>query len=105
MLAAVDRVRPHDAGAWKRLLTGLWLSGLRIATASLLRSNPGDFISFLSFYGQTFKAINLDKQEYICSSCMGGGTKFWEWVPKGHIIPSSPCCCAEVTSAVRSPPP
>ena len=32
----------------------------------------------------SFKAINLDKQEYICSSCMGGGAKFWEWVPSMH---------------------
>jgi integrase len=30
MLAAVPKVRPHDAPAWRRLLTGLWLSGLRL---------------------------------------------------------------------------
>jgi integrase len=29
MLAAVPKVRPDDATAWERLLTGLWLSGLR----------------------------------------------------------------------------
>ena len=30
MLAACDKARPHDAEAWKRYLTGLWLSGLRL---------------------------------------------------------------------------
>ena len=30
MLAAVPKVRPHDAPAWQRYLTGLWLSGLRL---------------------------------------------------------------------------
>ena len=33
MLAAVPKVRPHDAPAWDRYLTGLWWSGLR-------RKNP-----------------------------------------------------------------
>jgi integrase len=30
MLAAVPKVRPHDAPEWTRYLTGLWLSGLRL---------------------------------------------------------------------------
>ena len=30
MLAAVPKVRPQDAPAWIRYLTGLWLSGLRL---------------------------------------------------------------------------
>lgn len=30
MLAAVPKVRPHDAPEWARYLTGLWLSGLRL---------------------------------------------------------------------------
>ncbi|EMI21172.1 hypothetical protein RMSM_01896 [Rhodopirellula maiorica SM1] len=29
--------------------------------------------------GQYFKAINLDKQEYVCPWCIGGGAKLWEW--------------------------
>jgi len=29
--------------------------------------------------GQYFKAVNLDKQEYICPWCLGGGAKLWEW--------------------------
>ena len=29
--------------------------------------------------GQYFKAMNLDKQEYVCPWCMGGGAKLWEW--------------------------
>ncbi|MCC6124719.1 MAG: site-specific integrase [Pirellulales bacterium] len=33
MLAAVDKVRPADAEKWRRLLTGLWHSGLRLGEA------------------------------------------------------------------------
>jgi len=29
--------------------------------------------------GQYFKAVNLDKREYVCPWCMGGGAKLWEW--------------------------
>ena len=36
MLAAVPKVRPHDAPAWIRYLTGLWLSGLRLEESSIL---------------------------------------------------------------------
>ncbi len=36
MLAAVPKVRPHDAPAWTRYLTGLWLSGLRLGESLAL---------------------------------------------------------------------
>lgn len=29
--------------------------------------------------GQYFKAINTDKQEYVCPWCIDGGAKLWEW--------------------------
>ena len=29
--------------------------------------------------GQYFKAVNLDKEEYVCPWCMNGGAKLWEW--------------------------
>jgi hypothetical protein len=29
--------------------------------------------------GQYFKLVNLDKREYICPWCIGGGAKLWEW--------------------------
>lgn len=29
--------------------------------------------------GQYFKAVNLDKKEYVCPWCIGGGAKLWEW--------------------------
>ena len=35
-LAAVDKVRPEDADAWKRYLTGVWLSGLRLGESIAL---------------------------------------------------------------------
>ena len=36
MLAATDKVRPHDAANWKHYLTGLWLSGLRLEESLVL---------------------------------------------------------------------
>ncbi len=36
MLAAVEKVRPHDAITWKQYLTGLWLSGLRLEESLVL---------------------------------------------------------------------
>jgi len=44
MLVAVPKVRPHDAPAWQRLLTGLWLSGLRLSEAMALNWNDGPFV-------------------------------------------------------------
>ena len=29
--------------------------------------------------GQYFKAVNIDKKEYVCPWCMHGGAKLWEW--------------------------
>ena len=29
--------------------------------------------------GQYFKAVNTNKQEYVCPWCIGGGAKLWEW--------------------------
>jgi len=29
--------------------------------------------------GQYFKAVNLDKREYVCPWCLSGGAKLWEW--------------------------
>jgi len=36
MLAAVPKVRPNDSAEWVRYLTGLWLSGLRLAESVAL---------------------------------------------------------------------
>ncbi|MCX7429206.1 MAG: tyrosine-type recombinase/integrase [Planctomycetia bacterium] len=36
MLAAADKSRPHDADQWKRYMTGLWLSGLRLEESLVL---------------------------------------------------------------------
>jgi len=44
MLAAVPKVRPHDAPQWERLLRGLWLSGLRLGEAVALDWNDGVFV-------------------------------------------------------------
>ena len=29
--------------------------------------------------GQYFKAVNLNRKEYVCPWCIGGGAKLWEW--------------------------
>jgi hypothetical protein len=38
--------------------------------------------------GQYFKAVNLDKREYVCPWCIGGLAKLWEWAanPWGAIF-------------------
>ncbi len=43
LLLAVRKVRPQDAPAWERLLTGLWLSGLRLGEAVVLTWDDGPF--------------------------------------------------------------
>jgi integrase len=42
MLLAVPKVRPHDAPAWGRYLTGLWLSGLRRSESLVLSWDQDD---------------------------------------------------------------
>lgn len=34
--------------------------------------------------GQYFKAVNLDKKEYVCPWCVGGVAKLWEWAAGHH---------------------
>jgi hypothetical protein len=38
--------------------------------------------------GQYFKAVNLDKREFVCPWCLDGGAKLWEWCanPYGKIF-------------------
>lgn len=38
--------------------------------------------------GQYFRAVNTDRQEYVCPWCIGGGAKLWEWAasPQGAIF-------------------
>lgn len=38
--------------------------------------------------GQYFKAVNTDKQEFVCPWCIGGGAKLWEWAanPQGALF-------------------
>jgi len=46
------------------------------------------FCSLLSIMGQYFKAVNLDKKEYVCPWCIGGVAKLIEWAanPQGAIF-------------------
>ena len=34
--------------------------------------------------GQYFKAVNLDKREFVCPWCIGGLAKLWEWAASNH---------------------
>jgi hypothetical protein len=34
--------------------------------------------------GQYFKAVNLDKKEYVCPWCVVGGAKLWEWAANSY---------------------
>ena len=40
---------------------------------------PTVFISFQFHMGQYFCLANLDKREYVCPWCIGGGATLWEW--------------------------
>ena len=51
MLDAVPKVRPKDPDDWQRLLTGLWLSGLRLGEALTLSWEP-DAALFVDLYGK-----------------------------------------------------
>jgi hypothetical protein len=39
------------------------------------------FLLLSTFFimGQYFKAVDLDKHEYVCPWCVGGVAKLWEW--------------------------
>ena len=58
MIAAVPKVRPHDAPAWVRYLTGLWLSGLRLEE-SLALSWEQDAPFYADLIGQAARLPNL----------------------------------------------
>ena len=34
--------------------------------------------------GQYFTLANLDKKEYVCPWCLGGGAKLWEWAANAN---------------------
>jgi integrase len=40
IILAVSKARPHDADVWQRIITGLWLSGLRREEAVILSWEP-----------------------------------------------------------------
>jgi len=46
------------------------------------------FCSPISIMGQYFKAVNMDKKEYVCPWCIGGVAKLIEWAanPQGAIF-------------------
>jgi len=46
------------------------------------------FLSPFFIMGQYFKAVNLDKQEYVCPWCLGGVAKLIEWAanPWGAVF-------------------
>lgn len=63
MLATVVKVRPHDAPAWERFLSGLWLSGLRLGEAlALTWEADGGFRADLSGKHPTFR-IRAESQK------------------------------------------
>jgi hypothetical protein len=53
-----------------------------------LREQVFFYLFFFFCMGQYFKAVNLDKKEYVCPWCIGGGAKLWEWAanPQGAVF-------------------
>jgi len=60
MLAAVPKVRPNDADAWRRYLRFLWLSGLRLEESLILSWD--DDASFAIDLGGKLPAFRIEAQ-------------------------------------------
>ena len=79
MLAAVPKVRPHDAPAWERLLRGLWLSGLRLAEAVALDWDDGPFVLDTTGKHPAFH-IEAEGQKVRRSEMVPTTPDFAEWI-------------------------
>ena len=79
MLAAVPKVRKHDAEAWERLLRGLWLSGLRLSEALALDWNDGLFVFDTTGKHPTFR-IEAEGQKSRRAEMAPVAPDFAEWI-------------------------
>ena len=79
LLLAVVKVRPADAPAWQRLLTGLWLSGLRLGEAVALDWNEGAFVFDTMGKHPTFR-IEAEGQKSRRSEIVPVTPDFAEWI-------------------------
>ena len=81
MIAASAKVRPHDAPAWQRLLTGLWLSGLRLSEALALDWEEGLFCLDMTGKHPVFR-IEGAGQKSRRAELAPATPDFCEWVLK-----------------------
>jgi integrase len=79
MLAAVPKIRPHDAPAWERLLRGLWLSGLRLSEAVALDWTDGPLVLNTTGKYPAFH-IEAEGQKSRRAEIVPAAPDFAEWV-------------------------
>jgi len=79
LLLATPKVRKHDAPNWQRLLTGLWLSGLRLGEAVALSWDDGPFQIDLSGRHPAFR-IQGDAQKSGRAEICPATPDFAEWL-------------------------
>jgi integrase len=79
LLVAVPKVRPNDAPAWERLLSGLWLSGLRLSEAVALDWNDGPFVLDVHGKHPAFR-IEAEGQKSRRSEVAPATPDFCEWI-------------------------
>jgi len=89
MLTKVASIRPDDADAWKRLITGLWLSGLRIGEAVVLSWDSGSFRIDLDGRHPAFKIDGAGQKSGKAELCPIT-PDFAEWIlaetPEGERV-------------------
>ena len=79
LLLATPRVRKHDAPQWRRLLRGLWFSGLRLSEALALDWNDGPFVLDTAGKHPAFR-IEAEGQKSRRSEVVPATPDFVDWV-------------------------
>lgn len=79
LIAAVPKVRPRDIPAWQRLLTGLWLSGLRLSEGLALDWDEGSFVLDVSGKHPVFR-IEGEGQKSRRGELAPATPDFCQWV-------------------------
>ena len=80
ILAATDKVRPNDAAKWKRLLRGLWLSGLRISDATKLSWEYSAPFALISSGKHPAFHISADAQKASRDEIVPCTPDFAQWI-------------------------
>jgi len=104
LLRFVRKIRPDDAKQWKDLITGLWLSGLRIDEARRLTWEPSSFCVDLTGSRPRFR-IYAEGQKRRADELLPMTPDFATWLlkrpPGGFVFPLPNTTSGERFSAKR----